>query len=84
MERRNFVKTTGGIAFSLPWLPMVDFTDTQDMFSDGSMVLKGLIKVNDENVQKWLSAQIVDGSHHWVGGSAAKSRLKVPYAAPAI
>ena len=76
MERRKFVKTTGGIALSMPLVPMVGLSNNGEATSDS--VLKALVKVNDEKVQGWLTSQLLDENHRWFGGSP--NRYGIPNA----
>ncbi len=71
MNRRDFVKTTGGITLTTTWLPLTGFTRSTASHAHPQLLEK-LVKANDLRVGSRLANQIRDRGHRWFGGSPDK------------
>ena len=76
MERRQFVKTIGGMTVTIPLLPIEGFTMHEKLSVE---VIKKLLGVIDTRVSRRLSTQIMEVDHKWFGGSP--NQFGIPNAA---
>ena len=76
MERRQFVKTIGGVTVAFPLLPIEGFTMNE---KSSERLIMQLIEVIDARINRRLSTQIADVGNKWFGGSP--NQFGIPNAA---